>query len=369
MKALIPYLIGLLAMIALSLGLKHPIVWMLVAGLIAAIASMVLGGSTARKIGFNVAFLFLCLVGLEGWFHKKAKPPSRIEGTTYKQYLQHDHEVLGYAPIPGVTAKRKKVLGEDVIYDVDYNFDEQSLRVSTSNTNGGQSVAFFGGSFTFGEGVADEDTFPSQVGAMAGNKAIYNFGLHGYGPHQMLAALEDGYAAERTRIKPYHVIYQTLMWHVLRSCGRAEWDPDGPAYVLNEDGSLTRLGGFRENRKLGARLFDRSFFYMKVRDIIAQKDGRDIDLYIAIIKESAKQAETIWPGSEFHVLLWDTTIYPHHERLVQGMKDAGLRLHMVSEILPVDGEESRAFQLHPTDNHPNPKAYEKLAEYLLHKVL
>ena len=348
--------------------MERPFLWIFLAWFVAAVAGMLLGGAKAKRIGFSVAVPCLMLAGLEGYLEHKARSPLREEGTPYEDYLEYDHPVLGYAPKPGATVARGKFLGDDPLYDVVYHFGDDRLRVTPGPSNSAESVVFFGGSFTFGEGVEDHETLPARTAELSGRR-VHNFGLHGYGPHQMLAALEQGYAEERVGTPPALVVHQALMWHVMRVGGRSDWDPDGPCFRLAPDGAAVFAGGFRENRKPLQRWFGRSRLFAKLRDLLAQKSGKEIDLYLAIVKQAAAEAERRFPGSEFHVLLWDTSVYPHHQRVEQGLRDAGLRVHKVSEILPVDGEEAKAWQLHPADNHPTPRAYRKLAEYIVEHML
>lgn len=57
-------------------------------------------------------------------------------------------------------------------------------------------IAFFGDSFTFGEGVGDDETFVHHVGRLLEPAAgpaleVLNFGIHGYGHDQMLLYLRE----------------------------------------------------------------------------------------------------------------------------------------------------------------------------------
>ncbi len=89
-----------------------------------------------------------------------------------------------------------------------------------SNKENGKCVLFFGGSFTFGEGLNDNETMPYSVGIkMKGKYQVYNFGFHGYGPHQMLSAIEHNMVNDIISCKQKYVIYQALVTHADRSGG------------------------------------------------------------------------------------------------------------------------------------------------------
>jgi hypothetical protein len=53
-------------------------------------------------------------------------------------------------------------------------------------------VVVLGDSFTFGEGVGDDETYPSRLQALLGSDAeVINLGVHGYGHDQMLIRLRE----------------------------------------------------------------------------------------------------------------------------------------------------------------------------------
>jgi len=76
---------------------------------------------------------------------------------------------LGYrlAPNSRVVASRKK--GEEILYEVVYSIDAEGRRdTPTAHLQPDpQFMLFFGGSYTFGEGVNDDETMPAQVSQLA----------------------------------------------------------------------------------------------------------------------------------------------------------------------------------------------------------
>ncbi len=52
-------------------------------------------------------------------------------------------------------------------------------------------IALLGDSFTFGEGVSDEETFAQQIEGLLPGVEILNLGVHGYGHDQMLLTLRE----------------------------------------------------------------------------------------------------------------------------------------------------------------------------------
>jgi len=154
------------------------------------------------------------------------------DGAARAAYVRDDPD-LGYSPVPGARVRAVRRAGDRTIYDVLYTIDADGHRL-THGDPAGPDVLFFGCSFTFGEGLVDADALPEQLSAALGRRAhVVNLGFHGYGPHQMLRALEIG----RVRVPAgAHVIYQGLSDHVRRAAGKAPWDTYGPLYEVDGDG-------------------------------------------------------------------------------------------------------------------------------------
>ena len=78
------------------------------------------------------------------------------------------------------------------IYKAEYTIDSNLLR-ETLSAETGPTIAFFGDSFTFGEGVNDAETLPQAFADLLGRRErVLNLGFSGYGPHQFLAELQTG---------------------------------------------------------------------------------------------------------------------------------------------------------------------------------
>jgi hypothetical protein len=111
-------------------------------------------------------------------------------------HVTNPDPVLGYVAPASTKRIARKVNGRtgEVIYEHQVTIGENGLRTTLPfNRLSKEAILFFGGSFTYGEGVGDDETLPAQVGKITkGRYRVYNFGLHGYGPQHMLAAVEHG---------------------------------------------------------------------------------------------------------------------------------------------------------------------------------
>src|SRR5262249_50407028 len=135
-----------------------------------------------------------------------------------------EDELLGYAAVKGGTASHLGRFAGQVLYAVTYTIDEHGQRMPPPfQVPLGQDpscVLFFGDSYTFGLGVNDTETMPYRVGGKShGQYQVFNFGFPGYGPHQMLAQLQEGLVESVVRCTPRFVIYLAIRGHVARAAG------------------------------------------------------------------------------------------------------------------------------------------------------
>ncbi len=98
---------------------------------------------------------------------------------------------MGLSPIrPEVIHEKKVAAAGNVIFDVSFTIEPDLTRKIVSPPTA-PLVAFFGGSFTYGASVNDGDTLPQIFAEFTiGAYRVVNLGVSGYGPQQMLRALE-----------------------------------------------------------------------------------------------------------------------------------------------------------------------------------
>jgi hypothetical protein len=136
----------------------------------------------------------------------------------------------GYAAGANVKKRVKKTLKDIVIYDVIYTTNRFGLRVSPTDVAGGDqgrnetranygNAIFFGDSFTYGEGINDNDTLPYLFEELSeGRYRAYNLAFHGYGPQQMLRLIETGFLEKIiSDQRPLVVVYEALIQHIERA--------------------------------------------------------------------------------------------------------------------------------------------------------
>ena len=116
--------------------------------------------------------------------------------------------LLGYKPKPNIKTSSVKKYGEQTLYSVAYSIGEDGYRITPGrNEERNKFILFFGCSFTFGEGVNDNETMPYFVSSVASTHQVYNFGFCGYGPQQMLAKLTDDKILQEVKEKSGVLVY------------------------------------------------------------------------------------------------------------------------------------------------------------------
>ena len=202
-------------------------------------------GATSKAVWINLsaAVLALGLGELYIWNTTPEKTNSYCCNDAY--IIRDDH--FGMVPRKNFTATHVKTINSVPIYETTYTMDANGLRIAppydVRNVLG--SALFFGCSFTIGEGVADHEAMPYMTGLLThGRYAIYNFGFHGYGPQQMLAALERGVVDAVVTVPPKYIIYQAIPYHLERVAGLMTWFPHAPRYRQTDSWRVTAQGNF-----------------------------------------------------------------------------------------------------------------------------
>lgn len=341
-------------------------------------AAVIIKRSSARVALLSVAAVFVILCLYETYLFSQivasraGKVLIATDGAGNAREMSARHDVLGYAPKPSQTGRFTLTQDGNPIFGHGYTIGPNGLRVSPPYEEVADvpCALFFGGSFTFGTGVEDDEALPYVAGILSeGKYRVYNFGYRGYGPHQMLAALESGLVDSIIDCIPKVVIYQGLVGHVMRSAGLSVWDTHGPRYVLADSGEAIRRGNFddSDNSRFG-------FLQGNLKKSLAvmtlgynRYTDYKLDLMVAIIDKSRNLVAERYPGSEFRVIFWDGCATKEPEPVARILTDKfarkNVRLHLVSRIVE-DICAKRDDYMIQGDGHPNKFVHDKIARYV-----
>jgi hypothetical protein len=281
----------------------------------------------------------------------------------------------GYAAGPGVSKRVRKAAGDKVVYDVVYTTNAWGLRVAPHDVPGAlpagaeaeRNVVFMGDSFTFGEGLNDEETIPYQFEVLSeGRSRTFNFGFHGYGAQQMLRVIETGLLDKVVPDgKPLIVVYGALLQHIERASGRMIWDAKVPRYMLSPSGRVEFAGTFADDPNLRENLKRSKSLSDPRAQLLAGLAGpprtpEDIRLFIQIILQA--RDELAKRQARFVVLLWPLGD-KDADRVASELQQAGVEVIPTDRIFSEypDPPESYRIEL---DNHPTRLATGRIARYL-----
>lgn len=318
--------------------------------------------------GINSAAI-LCTLGIAEWL-LAAQTTRRGEFVCLNQpkrdYILSD-DLLGMVPRPNCQVRHHlQDQGKD-LFDTIYTIDEHHLRVVVpAGDPSAETVVFCGCSFTFGEGVADDESLPSRVAQLRPDLRVLNLGFHGYGPHQMLANLESGRIARLCPQPPRVVIFQMIPDHVKRVAGWVPYNQHAPRYGLR-DGRIERLGHMDDlvlSRKFRAVLGKSNVYRQLLEPHLVPRSA--LELTAAVVAQSAVEVTRRFPECQFHVVYWNIPTDNTSTALRQALQRQGLSLHVVEELDP-ELTESRFF--FAKDGHPIAEAYTRLARRIEETIL
>ncbi len=326
-----------------------------------------------------------------GWLSSKVERKGlhvyRYEGTyvTNSKNYWKTNELLGYAGGKNISVTARKYFGDKLIYDITYTNNQYGLRITPHDLNkypdvkDFTNVVFFGCSFMAGQGVNDDETLPYIFENLSkGSFRAYNFGFHGYGPHQTLRILEAGLLDNViTDKKPVIGVCEILTDHIERTAGKYPyviWDVNGPKYVLDSSGEPKYVGKFGDEIRLQVIHFLNSLLakshtldqiHLTQNLFHEKRTPADITLFVKVI-EKAKNLFVAKYHGHFIVLLWKLPSDRDFDSVLSQLQKCHIDVITTKEILKVDDPQKKYLIDH--DGHPNKLANTLIAEYLLANI-
>ena len=342
-----------------------------------------------KVVCFNVGVVLLLLGAFEICLYAQDRPVlrelkrrNRLRSEARNQEGEpvprmQEHDILGYAPPKNQTILWTRYYQNDLLFDVSYTIGNDGLRVPPPYREGADSgsILFFGCSYTFGYGVNDHETLPYLVGLETdGELPVYNFGLCGYGPHQMLASIESGMLSDTIEREPRYVIFTAIIEHAYRCAGRTLWDLHGPKYIISGNGQVVHQGHFDDGKvpesRVGRMLKNQLQKSRLVTRVLLKSINRDaVELMVGIIDASKTSLKADYPECEFHALLWDKQNVWMSREIISGLSSKGIKVHLISDILPDYSENELKYRLSEIDHHPNQLAYKTIAQYISREII
>lgn len=290
---------------------------------------------------------------------------------------------FGSQPKPGIFTAKKIASNGDVLYDTIFTIGPDGFRVTPKyGDKQSHRINFLGDSFTFGEGVADNETMAYYVGDLVNHQKqgtkwapleVKNYGIHGWGIHQGLAVLQSQLD---TQANLNFVL--TAPWHASR-VGCADFFSLGsPKYELQADGLVKRDGycrsfGWVEHSPKALRgLITSSKVFNLIQDslLVTSDQDQQLKIYLGVLKTMA--AESKKRGEDFVVGFikaddqWFVGTY-NNEKVIAAIKSMGIQ---VIDMTLADKNEllARDYYIHELDKHPTGAANLARAKLLMKNI-
>lgn len=296
--------------------------------------------------------------------------PYFSSGQTYNTPAYWRLGQFGSQPQSGIFTANKLAGNGEVIYDTIFTIGSDGFRVTPQyEVKQKHRINFFGDSFTFGEGVADDQTMAYFVGDLVNKQQsqkfsplqVKNYGIHGWGVHQSLAILQGNL---ETKADIQFVL--TAPWHASRAACADSFSLGSPKYKLDTSGLVSRDGYCRSfawvehSPKALRGLITSSKIYNLIQDslLVTYDQDKQIEIYLGILKAIQAQVksrdEQLIVGFIKADDQWFVGTY-NNDKLVAKMKNDGIR---VIDMTLADKNEllERKYYLHEQDKHPTGEA-------------
>jgi hypothetical protein len=316
-----------------------------------------------RNFALLCSSVFFGMAVIESSLYFVARSQIIITKTTPATWRREVRDI-GSLPIPNSATVFKEFVDGRLIADVTYTIDANGLREIPASVQGrARKVAFFGCSFMFGHGVENDQTLPyyfvqDSNGAFEG----FNFAGEGWGPHQMLREIENGFV-RRVAGTPDLAIYEVIPDHLRRVAGRASWE-DGPKYELCADDEACYSGPYHSTYyNLFRRWLDRSWTVKYLDDHFASLSRpSDIPLFLAVLKRTRSLLGN--NGTRFVIVLWDQNELA--SAMMKTLRVNQFDVIALSSVVPEGARKGRL--LTQLDRHPSPETNKAIATYLWKNV-
>ncbi|MFH1622050.1 MAG: hypothetical protein ABIA97_02875 [Candidatus Omnitrophota bacterium] len=321
--------------------------------------------SFAVFFGIILCIIFLFVMELSFYFLNKTSPDIKTIGP--KPYYRIDKFGV-YSALPGEQRFTKvNNKSNEVIWEAIYSIDEFGKRKTPVDNAEGRDkfLLFFGGSFTFGEGLGNNQTLPYEVGQRSQKYMPYNFGEIGAGPFDVLAKIESidfkKQIKEKTGIMIYVLPIDVHVDRVVGSIDVSRWNDRFAYYRKDKSGSLTRSGTFYENRPFLTRLILKSqvLKYFNVKHIFPIREN-DIKFTASVINTFFKIFKDKYSDAKVCLLIYPRGKYKNL-LLKYINKDSIIILDYFELFDPSDPK----FRISEYDKHPTYLANKILAESIV----
>ena len=278
-----------------------------------------------------------------------------------------DDPDLGYREKPNAQIRHIVRTKDFMIYDAVYTFDEHSRRVTVfpKAKSFTKFIALFGCSFTYGNGLNDNETINYFIAKNNSEYFPYNYGIGATGTNTLLALSEDTDFHHQIEEKTGAFVYVFIPDHIARAAGRLpslRWTKDTPYFVSQKEG-LVRAGSFVTGRSWVTKALlwvDQHALPGSLKNrIIPPLTSSDDQYACRLVVESKKAFQRQYPGSPFIVYLHPFDLAPGIMGCLKENQIVTYQGHLPGLPANIDTYKIKY------DGHPNAKANEAIAKEII----
>jgi hypothetical protein len=374
----------MLALVALAAMALPSATWACLAAAVLGLAGVVLfrgnGWRTGALLVAALALSLALLDALAGLLTPAAHGRGLVR-TVEPRWWPQPNPVVGFRPLPNSQATATASYDGQLIFRRTYHFDGDAARVTPAAPPGADTYLFLGDSFTFGQGLEDDEALAAQFAKASGLKVrAVNLGVPGYGPNHLVRLFESGlldlYKAQPVKA----VVTWIIPAQLARVTGNGSWLGSSPRYVL-EGGKLSYTGTFNDHRwsnpLAGARyLLGEQFAFV---DAIGRQQRQDEqeELFVAMMARLQQYAREKFGAPLVVLYSWpDEHSQPGHGvsefaqpllvKILERIRKLDVRMVAVDDITTIYPASKL---LIPHDGHPNAFQNELIAKALKRRLL
>ena len=298
------------------------------------------------------------------WSANRWRKLNLRDGSRAVTHLPDD--ILGYKNAPNLQVETER-LGHSnrVLFKARYTTDAYGHRITPLKEGGSRDkfMLFFADSLIFGDGVNDDETLPAQTGDLALSYRPYNFGVSGYGPHQMMLQFQHGMVEPPVTEKSGLCLYLYINDHVRRVVGTIQIyqrAANGPFYRLDNNTDLVTYQRSDLQRTWGGRLrllLGASNILQTLGFDSPNSGMRELLITSWTIQASRDEFKRRFNSDEFYVIISPGA---YNKDIIPYLQHAGIRYLDYSGLLDPDNPQYHLFQ----DRHFSRLGYQKMAEQL-----
>lgn len=300
-------------------------------------------------------------------FWKNETPAGTVYAENY--FFKDSHGII--KPLPNgryrSVSRRKK--NGSLIYDVIYSIDKYSRRIAPALNKESRvnDAIFFGCSFTYGEGLQDDQSIPARFAARAPAFMPYNYAFHGGSAADMLTKLKSGTLKGEIPEKNGALVYIFIDAHIQRVIGSmsvaGSWGKEHPYYDLNSKDAVIDKGDFLTGRPFLTHLYiilskSKLINFFKI-DFPLRLSSRNIHLTARVIEESFRAYKEQFPAGHFYVVIYPGSL--QGKFLIPELSKMGIETVDYSGLINV---RDMRYVLAPEDLHPSALAADKIGGQL-----